>query len=174
MNDLRYPIGPFRPKPSISDDERIRMIDQISATPALVSEAVRGLDDGQLDTPYRPEGWTIRQVVHHLADSHMNSYMRFKLTLTENQPTIRAYDQKLWAELPEARSGPVDVSLALLDALHKRWVLVLKSLTAHDFAKTLNHPESGILNLDHMLQLYSWHGTHHTAHITELRKRKGW
>jgi len=150
------------------------MIDQIAATPALVRGAVRGLDNKQLDTPYRTGGWTVRQVVHHLPDSHMNSYIRFKLTLTENQPTIRAYEQHLWADLPAAKAGPAEISLTLLEALHERWVLVLRSLTTQDFSRTLNHPESGVMSLDHMLQLYAWHGLHHTAHITELRKRNGW
>jgi uncharacterized damage-inducible protein DinB len=174
MDDLRYPIGPFRPKPVITDDERKGMIRQIAEAPALLRKAIAGLDDAKLDTPYRPGGWTLRQVVHHLPDSHLNSYVRFKLTLTEQEPTIRPYKENLWAELPEARTAPIDISLGLLETLHRRWVMVLESLSPDDFARTLIHPESGKMNLDRLLQLYAWHGRHHVAHITELRKRMGW
>ncbi len=174
MEDLRYPIGPFRPKPTITDDERKEMIRQIAETPGLLRKAVDGLSDAQLDTPYRPGGWTVRQVVHHLPDSHLNSYVRFKLTLTEHEPTIRPYKENLWAELPEAKTAPIEISLALLESLHRRWVMVLKNLSSEHFAKILIHPESGKMNLDRLLQLYAWHGRHHIAHITELRRRMGW
>ena len=174
MEDLRYPIGPFRPKPSITGEERKEMIRQIAETPGLLRKAIAGLDNTQLDTPYRPGGWTLRQVVHHLPDSHLNSYVRFKLALTEQEPTIKPYKENLWAELDEARTAPTGISLDLLETLHKRWVMVLENLSADDFARTLVHPESGKMNLDRLLQLYAWHGRHHVAHITELRKRMGW
>lgn len=174
MEDLRYPIGPFRPKPTTSPSEKKEKVRKIAETPQKLREAISGLSDSQLDTPYRPGGWTVRQVVHHLPDSHLNSYIRFKLTLTEDKPTIRAYHEALWAELPEAKKGSVEMSLALLDALHIRWVAVLESLTPSDYEKILMHPESGPMNLDRLLQLYAWHGQHHVAHITQLRKRMGW
>ena len=174
MEDLRYPIGPFRPQPSLTESERKNMIGQIAEAPSLLRKAIAGLDDARLDTPYRPGGWTVRQVVHHLPDSHMNSYIRFKLALTEKEPTIRTYEEHLWAELPEAKSGPIDISIDLLEKLHRRWVIVLENLSPADFEKTLVHPKSGIMNLDRLLQLYAWHGRHHVAHITELRKRMRW
>ena len=174
MTDLRYPIGKFNPKPSITAEERQALIQQIEEAPANLREAVRGLDDRQLDTPYREGGWTVRQVVHHLPDSHLNSYIRFKWTMTESQPTIKAYEEQLWAELVDGKSAPAEVSLALLEALHKRWVLFLRSLTPADFAKTFVHPENGLMNLDRLVQLYAWHGRHHVAHITSLRERMKW
>lgn len=173
-DDLRYPIGKFSPKPEITHAERQELIRQIAETPAKLREAIKGLNDQQLDTPYRQEGWTVRQVVHHLPDSHMNSYVRFKLTMTEQQPTIKPYEEHLWAELPEAKSAPIEISLKLLESLHERWVLFLRNLKPEDFARTLNHPESGVMNLDRLLQLYAWHGRHHVAHITSLRERMGW
>lgn len=174
MEDLRYPIGPFQPKPTITDEERKKLIRQIAEVPAVLREETAGLSEAQIDTPYRPGGWTVRQVVHHLPDSHLNSYVRFKLALTEKEPTIRPYEEQLWAELPEAKTGSLDLSLDLLDALHRRWVVVLKSMSPDDFSRTLIHPESGKMNLDRLLQLYAWHGRHHTAHITQLKKRMGW
>ena len=174
MEDLRYPVGKFSPKNEITQQEREEFIRQISEAPERLRDAVTGLTDWQLDTPYRPGGWTVRQVVHHLPDSHMNSYMRFKLALSEQQPTIKPYKQDLWAEFPEAKIAPVEMSLTLLESLHKRWVLFLQSMKPSDFARTLNHPESGIMNLDRVLQLYAWHGRHHVAHITSLRQRSGW
>lgn len=174
MTDLRYPIGKFNPKPSITAEERQALIQQIEEAPAKLREAVKGLDNRQLDTPYREGGWTVRQVVHHLPDSHLNSYLRFKWTMTENQPTIKAYEEQLWAELVDAKSGPTEISLVLLEALHKRWVLFLRSLTPADFAKTFIHPENGLMNLDRLVQLYAWHGRHHVAHITSLRERMKW
>jgi len=174
MEDLRYPIGPFRPKPSISQNEREQMIEEIANAPSLLRKAVENLDEDRLNTPYRPDGWTVRQVVHHLADSHINSYIRFKLALTEKEPAIKAYDEARWAELPEAKDGPIDISLDLLESLHRRWIIVLKSFSPSDFARTVLHPESGIITLDRLLQLYAWHGKHHVAHITQLRKRMAW
>ena len=174
MEDLRYPIGRMTPKPSLAPEERETLIRQIAEAPALLREAVRGLTDEQLDTPYRPGGWTVRQVVHHLPDSHMNAYIRFKLGMTENQPTIKPYSEKSWSELAEARSAPVEMSLRMLESLHERWVVFLRSLKPTDFARTIVHPESGTMNLDRVLQVYSWHGRHHTAHITSLRERMDW
>jgi hypothetical protein len=135
---------------------------------------VYGLSPEQLETPYRPGGWTVRQVVHHLADSHMNSYIRMKLAVTEERPTVKPYDEKRWADLEDARTAPVELSLTLLDSLHMRWVSWLRSLAPADFARTFRHPESGILSLDTALHYYEWHGRHHTAHITSLRQRMGW
>ncbi|HLI30711.1 MAG TPA: putative metal-dependent hydrolase, partial [Terriglobia bacterium] len=146
----------------------------IEEVPARLRAAVKGLSDAQLDTPYREGGWTVRQVVHHLADSHMNSYVRFRLALTESEPTIKTYDQTRWAELRDARTAPVEPSLALLESLHKRWVLLLKSLEAADFSRTFRHPDRGTMTLDQNLALYAWHGRHHVAHITSLRERMGW
>lgn len=174
MSDLRYPVGKFVPKPALSDTERIALIQEIAETPAKLREAVRNLSQEQLDTPYRPGGWTVRQVVHHLPDSHLNSYVRFKLAVTEDQPTIKPYKEQLWAELVDAKSSPVEPSLTLLESLHHRWVVFLRSLSTADFAKTLNHPENGLMNLDRLLQLYAWHGRHHVAHITALRSRMSW
>ncbi|MDZ7344493.1 MAG: putative metal-dependent hydrolase, partial [candidate division KSB1 bacterium] len=128
----------------------------------------------QLDTPYRPEGWTVRQLVHHVPDSHLNAYIRFKLAITEEKPTIKTYEEKLWSELHDARTAPIEISLALLEALHKRWVLFLQSLNPSDFARPFHHPELGTMNLDTLLRLYAWHGRHHVAQITSLRERMGW
>ena len=128
----------------------------------------------QLDTPYRPGGWTVRQVVHHLPDSHMNAYVRFRLALTENEPTIKPYEQQLWAELPDAKTADIEMSLKLFEGLHQRWVLLLRSMKPEDFHRKYIHPESGVNVLDNVLQLYAWHGKHHVAHITSLRKRMGW
>lgn len=174
MADLQYPVGKFQPKSEITNEERQQMIRQIMDAPSKMRAAVKGLSDKQLDTPYRAGGWTVRQVVHHVADSHMNAYVRFKLGMTEEHPTIKPYEQQIWAELPDARTASVDISLDLLESLHKRWVLFLKSMKPADFARTINHPESGVQNLDRVLQLYAWHGRHHTAHITSLRERMGW
>jgi uncharacterized damage-inducible protein DinB len=174
MADLRYPVGNFQPTAQITDAERQAYIKQIDDAPAKLREAVRGLTEKQLETPYRPEGWTVRQVVHHLPDSHMNAYIRFKLAITEQQPTVKPYEQQMWADLVDAKTAPIEPSLTLLESLHKRWVLFLKSLNPSDFAKTYNHPESGVSNLDRLLQLYAWHGRHHVAHITSLRERMGW
>ena len=143
-------------------------------TPEKLRAAVQDLNEEQLDTPYRPGGWTIRQVIHHLPDSHMNSYVRFKLALTENTPAIKTYDEAKWAELDDSKDTPVEVSLNLLESLHKRWVVLLRSMSEKDFHRSVNHPEWGEIKLDRMLALYSWHCRHHLAHITTLRQRKGW
>ena len=172
--DPRYPIGEFELPKDVTPALRQAAIDDIAATPAKVRAAVAGLSDAQLDTPYREGGWTVRQVVHHLVDSHMNAYIRLRFALTENQPTIRPYDENNWANLEDARSAPVEVSLRLLEPLHERWVRLLRSVKTEQFARTLLHPEHGVKNLDWLLFLYTWHGKHHTAHITQLRKHKGW
>jgi uncharacterized damage-inducible protein DinB len=172
--DLRYPIGKPERKPSLSADERRAAIDAIAAAPAMLRTAVQGLSDAQVDTPYRPGGWTVRQLVHHVADSHMNAYTRFRLALTEDTPTIKPYDEKAWAELPDMRALPVAVSLDLLDRLHERLVFMLRATPASAFARTLNHPENGPMTLDALLGVYAWHGRHHTAHVTSLRERMKW
>ncbi|HZM26024.1 MAG TPA: bacillithiol transferase BstA [Gemmatimonadales bacterium] len=174
MTDLRYPIGKFQPPASVTHAERAVLVDQIAAIPAELRSVVSTLDDTQLDTPYREGGWTVRQVVHHVPDSHVNAYTRFKLALTEDVPTIKTYEEAQWAELPEARSAPIGVSLALLEALHQRWVLLLRVLAPAQFARTFRHPELGIMTLDQQIALYAWHGRHHLAHITSLRTRMGW
>jgi len=171
--DLSYPIGKFDFAKPVAPEERPQLIAEIEAAPAGLREAVRGLSEEQLDTPYRPGGWTVRQVVHHVADSHMNSYIRFRLALTEEEPAVRAYDQGTWAELPDARTGPVEPSLALLAALHTRWVALLRTLSEADFGRRFRHSELGPVRLDTSLALYAWHGRHHAAHITELRRRMG-
>ena len=173
--DLRFPIGKFE-IPSAPPDEaqRRQYIAEVAGAPASLRRAVQGLTDAQLDTPYRPEGWTVRQLVHHLPDSHMNAYVRFKLALTEEEPAIKTYEEARWAELAEARTAPVDMSLALLDALHVRWVAMLRSLTADDLSRAFRHPQWGAISLGRTLALYAWHGKHHVAHVTALRSRMGW
>lgn len=174
MDELRYPLGEFEWPAAVSADELERWIGEIESAPARMRAAVTGLSDAQLDTRYRPEGWTLRQVVHHVADSHMNSYIRFKLALTEDNPAIKPYDEARWAELPEAKSGPVELSLALLERLHARWVVVLQSMDASALSRTLQHAELGRIRLDVQTGLYAWHGNHHIAHITTTREREGW
>jgi uncharacterized damage-inducible protein DinB len=177
--DLQYPIGKFTWNHTgngllAREAERQEWLGEIEETPARLWAAVTGLNDAQLDTPYRPGGWTVRQVVHHMADSHMNAYVRFRLALTENEPTIKPYDEKLWANLSDAHTAPPDVSLTLLDTLHQRWVMLLRSLKPEDFARGINHPELGHVTLEKYLALYAWHGKHHVAHISGLRQRSGW
>ena len=173
MTDLRYPVGKLTFDPDITDGKRTAWIRQIAEAPPAMREAVRGLTDAQLDTPYRPGGWTVRQVVHHVPDSHMNAYVRFKWTLTESNPTIKAYNEADWANLADTRLTPVAVSLDLLDALHRRLIVLLESMKPEDFARPLVHPDNGAMTADRLLQMYAWHGRHHVAHITELRKREG-
>ena len=173
--DLRFPVGRFNRPKALMPAERAAAIDALVQAPAALRAAVQGLSDKQLDTPYRPGGWTVRQVVHHVPDSHMNAYCRCKLGLTENTPTIKPYDEALWAELPDGKSPLIEESLTLLDALHKRWVVMLRTMQPPDFARSISHPEwDGPMSLDQVLALYAWHGRHHTAHVTELRKREGW
>lgn len=173
VDDLRYPIGHFKPALTTTPEERVEHIAVLRELPDRLSDAVDSLDDVQLDTPYREGGWTVRQVVHHVADSHLNSYTRFKLALTEEEPTIKPYDEGAWAVLPDSRT-PVDVSLTLTWALHERWVALLESMTEKDFQKKFVHPERGVQDLATTLALYDWHSRHHTAHITSLRARMGW
>jgi uncharacterized damage-inducible protein DinB len=174
VTDLQYPIGRLKLESAPKDEDIRRAIDEIAQTPAKLRAAVEGLSPEQLDTTYRPGGWTVRQVVHHVPDSHLNSYCRFKLALTEDEPTIKAYHEDRWAELDDSRSAPIEVSLAMLESLHKRWVLLMKSLAPADFARTFRHPEIGLVSLAKNVCLYGWHGRHHTAHITSLRERMGW
>ncbi len=173
-DDLRYPIGKFTTPSQVTEAQRQQWIDEIAAAPATLRAAVSGLSDEQLDTPYRPDGWTLRQVVHHVPDSHLNAYVRFRWALTEDDPPIKVYDQTAWAELTDARTAPIDLSLVLLDAVHARWLLLLRSLSAADCARTIQHPDSGAMTVDDLLALYAWHGRHHAAHITSLRQREGW
>lgn len=172
--DLRYPVGPFVAPSSFSADDRAAAITTLAELPARMRLATEGLTEAQLDTPYRPGGWTLRQVVHHAADSHMHAYARLKFAVSEDNPTIKPYAEAVWAEMADARSAPVGLSLDLLDALHARLVLLLRSLDAPDFARTLLHPERGAMSIDDYLALYDWHSKHHTAHITALRAREGW
>jgi uncharacterized damage-inducible protein DinB len=172
--DLQYPIGHFEWRGENSEDDRRRYLDEIERAPAHLRAAVAGLSEEQLDTPYRPGGWTVRQVVHHVPDSHLNSYARFRLALTEDEPTIKPYDESRWAELTDARTAPIEVSLAFLESLHRRWVLLLRSLSPADFARRFRHPELGAVSLDRNLALYAWHGRHHVAHVRSLRERMGW
>jgi hypothetical protein len=173
MDELRYPIGRFTPPPASTAQIRAAQIETLRQLPARLREAVSGLDDAQLDTPYREGGWTVRQLVHHLADSHANSYIRFKLALTEDWPTIKPYDQEAWARLADSRL-PIASSMALIEGLHERWTALLTSLPEEDFHKGYLHPELGRQELALALAAYSWHARHHTAHITSLRARMGW
>ena len=175
VDDLRYPIGPFTLITPATDDVRRAALEHVVALPRRMREAVAGLSDAQLDTPYRPEGWTVRQVVHHVPDSHMNAYVRMKLALTETTPTIKPYDEAAWARLADARL-PIDVSLGLLDAVHARWVALFGAMKPEDFTRAFRHPEHlhGPLTLDWLLQQYGWHSRHHVAHITAVRRREGW
>lgn len=162
--DLQYPIGRFRFAP-LDAATRMQAIETIAALPARLRTLLAPMPEGRLDTPYRPGGWTVRQVVHHLADSHMNACVRFRLALTEDAPRIKAYDEARWAELPDARGGPVEPSLRILDGLHERWVGLLRAMDGAQFARTLDHPERGLLTLEHMLGMYAWHCRHHLAHV---------
>ena len=174
MDDLRYPVGKFKYDGPPGDEQKQAYLNDIASTPANLRAAVKGLSDAQLGTPYRPGGWTVRQVVHHVPDSHMNSYVRFKLALTEDEPTIKPYAEDKWAELADSKATPIEVSLTLLDSLHDRWVRLLQSLSPDDWKKTFRHPALGAMTLEKTLALYAWHGKHHVAHITELRKQKSW
>jgi uncharacterized damage-inducible protein DinB len=174
MTDLRYPIGQFHLPGALSTDHRTEAIAAIETTPARFRKAVQDLSESQLDTPYRPGGWTVRQLLHHLPDSHLNGYARMKIVLTENRPTISTFDQDLWAQGQDYRATPPEVSLSLLHAVHHRWVTVLKAASVSDWSRTGIHPEIGDVTLDDLLALYAWHGDHHTAHVMALRERQGW
>lgn len=173
MPDLSYPVGKLSYDNDVTAGKRTAWIRQIAETPDALRAAVANLDETQLDLPYRPGGWTVRQVVHHVADSHLNAYIRFKWTLTEQNPTIKPYDQGAWATLADTKLTPIGVSLDLLRAVHARWGTLLESLKEDDWARPLMHPENGPMTLDRLLQMYAWHGRHHVAHVTELRKREG-
>ena len=173
--DLRYPVGRFTVDAGAAPAGRASAIAEIAALPARLREAVSGLTEAQLDTPYRPGGWTVRQLVHHVADSHVNAYVRLKLALTEDAPTIKPYEEARWAELPDTFAVPIDASLQLLDALHARWVALLRALPPEEFARTVRHPEHPQpMSVDHLTAMYAWHSRHHVAHVTALRAREGW
>jgi uncharacterized damage-inducible protein DinB len=175
LQDLRYPIGTFQYGGDSDQRQNERWIEEIASAPKALRGIVAGLSADQLDTPYRPGGWTVRQVVHHLPDSHMNAYVRIKLALTEDGPTIRPYEEARWAELPDSRTGPIEISLNLLEGLHHRWLLLLRQLTPAQYHMRFIHPEHGRqIEIQEALALYAWHGQHHTAQIASLRRRMGW
>jgi uncharacterized damage-inducible protein DinB len=174
MIDLRYPVGKFQFDGPLTEQQKQKALDDIASAPANLRKAVKGLSEAQFDTPYRPEGWTVRQVAHHVPDSHMNAYIRFKLALTEDEPTIKPYAEDRWAKLADTKSTPIEVSLTMLESLHDRWVRLLRSLGTDDWKRTFRHPEMGAMSLDKTLALYAWHGRHHVSHISELRKTNGW
>lgn len=172
--DPRYPIGKLQRPATVDSKQRRAFMDQLGAAPAALRKAVQGLNDKQLDTPYRDGGWTVRQVVHHIADSHMHAYLRTKFALAEEERTILPYQEELWAELPDARSGPIEPSLQIIDSLHQRWLGALREQPEAMFQRAVMHPENGRLTVDALLATYAWHSAHHTAHITTLRKAKNW
>jgi len=174
IEEQKYPIGRFDPSIPLAASDRAALIASIAEAPGRLRQAVQGLDDAQLDTPYREGGWTVRQVVHHVPDSHMNAFIRLKWALTEDVPLIKTYDESAWARLPDARLTPVEVSLTLLAQLHERWVVLLRSLDERAYQRELQHPEWGRLSVGTLLRQYEWHGRHHVAHITSLRTRMGW
>ena len=174
LDDLRYPIGPFSAPASFMPGIRTAHIHTLQTLPVHLREIVEGLSDEQLDTPYRDGGWTVRQVVHHIADSHANAFLRFKLALTEDWPTIKPYDEAAWAELADSKTLPLAASLETIDGIHARWVVLLEAMSVDDFQKGFNHPERGRVNLGKALAMYDWHARHHLAHIVGLKKRKGW
>lgn len=174
MADVRYPIGPFTPDATPTPEFRAKHIEEIAGLPKRFRAAITGLNKEQFETPYREGGWTVKQVVHHVPDSHLNAYIRCKLALTENVPTIKPYNEDAWAKLKDSELTPIEVSLTLLESVHSRWVTLLKSLQPDAFQRKLNHPESGVQTIDHIIALYDWHGRHHTTHITALRERMKW
>lgn len=174
MTDLRYPISKFHFDGPLTEEQKQKSLDDIASAPANLRKAVKGLSEAQLGTPYRPDGWTVRQVVHHVPDSHMNAYIRFKLALTEDEPTIKPYAEDRWAKLADTKATPIEVSLTMLESLHDRWVRLLRSLGPEDWKRTFRHPEMGAMTLEKTLALYAWHGRHHVAHVTELRRQNGW
>jgi hypothetical protein len=174
MSDLQYPIGRFVEDTAVTPEKRARWVREIAEAPALLRSAVAGLDAQQLDTPYRPGGWTVRQVVHHMADSHMHTAIRFRLALTEDNPLVAGYDPAKWGELTDAKHGPVEESLALLEAIHGRWLHLLRAMQPAQFARTYRRPDGQVVSLDRALQTYAWHGRHHAAHVSGLRERSGW
>lgn len=173
LYELRFPVGEFSLAGALTEDAIANAITEIEATPGALEAVVCDLTEAQLDTPYRPGGWTVRQVVHHLPDSHLNSYLRLKWALTEMNPTINTYDEAAWAELPDY-AGPVAPALALLQALHVKWVYLFRSLPDSAWSRRFSHPDLGEMRVDELLAFYAWHGRHHVAHITSLRSREGW
>jgi uncharacterized damage-inducible protein DinB len=173
MTDPRYPIGRFSYTGPLTAEQKHQFLSDIEQTPARLRAAVAGLSEKQLNTPYREGGWTVRQLAHHVPDSHMNSYIRFKLALTEDAPTIKPYLEDRWAQLADSQAPP-EVSLVLLDCIHQRWMMILRSLSDADWKRTFRHPELGPMSLERTLSLYSWHGRHHVAHVTKLRETMGW
>ncbi len=174
VGDLQYPIGKFVEDPDVTPEKRAGWMREIAEAPGMFRAAVAGLGGAQLDTPYRPGGWTLRQVVHHMPDAHLHTLVRFRLALTEDNPLIPAYSPGKWADLPDAKTADVEVSLALLEAVHARWLLLLAAMQPAEFARTFRRPDGQIVSLDRALQTYAWHGRHHAAHITGLRQRMGW
>lgn len=174
VDALQYPIGRYLPVEKPDASWRTAQIDAIAAAPAALRAGLQGLDDAQLDTPYRPGGWTVRQVAHHVPDSHLNAYLRLKLALTEEVPTVKPYDEAAWALLDDVRTTPIETSLVLLESVHDRMVRLFRSMSEADFARRYRHPESGEHALDYLLGMYAWHGAHHSAHVTRLRERMGW
>lgn len=172
--DPRYPIGRFTPDARPTPETRARHIDEIAALPQRFRKACSGLSDSQLNTPYREGGWTVRQLIHHVPDSHLNAYIRCKLALTEDSPTIKPYDQEAWANLADSALTPAEVSLSLLEAVHTRWVTLLRSLTPEDFQRKFHHPETGVQTVDSTIAFYAWHSNHHLGHVTALRERMKW
>ena len=173
-DDPRYPVGRFEaPAGPLSEERRAILIGEVKAAPAGLRAAFSGLTPPQIDTPYRAGGWTLRQVAHHVPDSHLNAYVRFRLALTEDKPTIKTYAEDRWAELPDAKTAPVELSLDLLEALHRRFVLLLSNMSAAEWSRQLTHPDHGLVGLEWMLAMYAWHGRHHTGHVTSLRRRLG-
>jgi uncharacterized damage-inducible protein DinB len=171
---VRYPVGDFAVDPDVTVAKRRRWLQQMAEMPQALAAAVSGLDQRQLDTPYRQDGWTPRQVVHHLADAHMNGFVRFKLALTEDVPAIKTYEEALWGETADVRDARVEVSLRLLAALHERWLILLRSPSEAQWSRAFSHPDRGIMTIDKAIQLYAWHGVHHAGQITGLRIRRGW
>jgi uncharacterized damage-inducible protein DinB len=174
VDEIRYPVGEFRIDPDVTPEKRKMWIEQLAEAPAKLRTTLLGLSEEQLDTRYRKDRWTLRQVVHHLADAQLNGFTRFKLALTEDRPAIKTYEEDLWSETVDGREAPANLSVDLLTALHARWVILLESLTESGFARSFRHPQRGELRIDDALQLYAWHGIHHTAHISKLRQRNGW
>ncbi len=174
VTDPRYPIGKFHFDEPQSEEQKSKLIAEIAQAPANLRAAVKDLSPAQLDTPYRDGGWTVRQVVHHVPDSHLNAYTRFKLALTEQDPTIKPYAEDRWAQLADTKSTPIEISLTLLDTLHDRWVRLLRSLQPEDWKRSFRHPELGLVSLEKNLAIYAWHGRHHVAHVVELRRRMAW
>jgi hypothetical protein len=175
VEDLRFPVGPLDLDAPVSEKDHARLIDEIAATPANLRKAISGLNAKQMATPYREGGWTVVQVVHHLPESHMQAYARTKLALTEDDPTIKPYDEAKWAEQPDVWKTPPEVSLTMLEALHIRWVNLLRALTPAQLQRGFIHPEHGRrITVERLLAMYAWHGRHHVAHITKLRERNGW